>query len=145
MLEIAGDLILAVEHVGSTSVEGLSAKPIIDLDLVMDSYAVLPVIIERFKQYGYEHLGNQGIEGREVFDPTVEDGFMHYHLYVCPQDGKGYLEHIAFRDYLRAHPSAVEAYAKVKLSLAQQYRLDREAYTNGKTAFVRSILDQAMK
>lgn len=144
MLEIAGDLILAVEHVGSTSIVGLSAKPIIDLDLVMESYAVLPQIIERFKQYSYEYLGNQGIEGREVLNPTVKDGFMHYHLYVCPQDGKGYLEHIAFRDYLRSHPSAVEAYERVKLSLAQQFRLDREAYTNGKTAFVRSILDQAM-
>jgi GrpB-like predicted nucleotidyltransferase (UPF0157 family) len=70
---------------------------------------------------------------------------MNYHLYVCPQDGKGYLEHIAFRDYLRAHPSAVAAYEQVKLSLAQRYRYDREAYTDGKTDFVCSILDIAMK
>ncbi len=144
MLEMVGDLILSAEHVGSTSVEGLSAKPIIDLDLVMESYSVLPEIIGRFQQYGYMHRGNQGIEGREVFERTADDGFMNYHLYVCPQDGKGYLEHIAFRDYLRAHPSAVEEYEQVKLSLARQYRYDREDYTEGKTEFVRSILDKAM-
>ncbi|MNC70879.1 hypothetical protein D3C75_1217360 [compost metagenome] len=70
---------------------------------------------------------------------------MNYHLYVCPKDGQGYLEHIAFRDYLREHPSAAEEYARVKLSLAREYRYDREAYTDGKTGFVRSILEKAMK
>ncbi|WP_438496986.1 GrpB family protein [Paenibacillus sp. IHBB 3054] len=145
MLEILGDLVITVEHVGSTSIEGLAAKPIIDLDVVMESYEALPDIIERFREFDYVHLGNLGIEGREVFECEKDDGLMHYHLYVCPKDGKGYLEHIAFRDYLRSHPAAVQAYEKVKLALAEQYRNDREAYTEGKTAFVHSILNKAMQ
>lgn len=144
MLEIAGDLILGAEHVGSTSIEGLSSKPIIDLDLVIESYEVLPVIIARFREYGYVHLGNLGIEGREVFKSLKDDGLMQYHHYVCPKDGKGYLEHIAFRDYLCNHPAEVRAYEEIKLGLAVQFRNDREAYTEGKTAFVRSILTKAM-
>ncbi|MBW4080560.1 GrpB family protein [Paenibacillus sp. S150] len=143
LLEIMGDLIIAAEHVGSTSVEGLSAKPIIDIDLVMESYAVLPEIIDRLGQYGYEHQGNLGIEGREAFRREQEDGFMKYHLYVCPKDGKGYLEHIALRDYLRAHPEACQEYEGVKLKLAGQFLYDIDAYCKGKTAVIHSILREA--
>ena len=143
LLEITGDLIIAAEHVGSTSIEGLSAKPVIDIDLVMESYDALPEIILRLHKYGYEHQGNLGIEGREAFKSLKDDGFMKYHLYVCPKDGKGYLEHIAFRDYLRSSPSAREAYQTVKERLAEQYRYNIEAYCEGKTAFVHSILQKA--
>lgn len=145
LLSYVGDLIITIEHVGSTSIEGLAAKPIIDLDLVMDSYDVLPQIIERLQQYGYEHQGNMGIEGREAFKRQQADGFMKYHLYACPKDGKGYLEHIAFRDYLRSNKAASQAYAEVKQRLAEQYRYDMDAYCEGKTAFVTSILSKAMK
>jgi GrpB-like predicted nucleotidyltransferase (UPF0157 family) len=145
LLSYVGDLIITIEHVGSTSIEGLAAKPIIDLDLVMDSYDVLPQIIERLQQHGYEHQGNLGIEGREAFKRRQVDEFMKYHLYVCPKDGKGYLEHIAFRDYLRSNAVARQAYAEVKQHLAEQHRYDIDAYCEGKTAFVTSILSKAMK
>lgn len=145
LLSYVGDLIITIEHVGSTSIEGLAAKPIIDLDLVMDSYDVLPQIIERLQHYGYEHQGNLGIEGREAFKSRQADEFMKYHLYVCPKDGKGYLEHIAFRDYLRSNAVARQAYAEVKQHLAERHRYDMDAYCEGKTAFVTSILSKAMK
>nr|WP_313637318.1 GrpB family protein [Paenibacillus sp.] len=144
LLSYVGDLIITIEHVGSTSIEGLAAKPIIDLDLVMDSYDVLPQIIERLQQHGYEHQGNLGIEGREAFKRRQADEFMNYHLYVCPKDGKGYLEHIAFRNYLRSNESALQAYAEVKQRLAVQYRYDIDAYCEGKAAFVTSILSKTM-
>lgn len=143
MLEIAGDLIIAAEHVGSTSIEGLSAKPVIDIDLVMESYEKLPEIIRRLQQYGYEHQGNLGIEGREAFRSVKDDGFMKYHLYVCPKDGKGYLEHIAFRNYLRSSPADLEEYQAVKQRLADEYRYDIDSYCEGKTEFVHSILRKA--
>lgn len=143
LLEITGDLIIAAEHVGSTSIEGLSAKPVIDIDLVMESYDMLPEIILRLQKHGYEHQGNLGIEGREAFKSLEDDGFMKYHLYVCPKDGKGYLEHIAFRDYLRSSPSARGEYQSVKEQLAEQYRHNIDAYCEGKTAFVQSILQKA--
>lgn len=139
-----GDLILTVEHVGSTSIEGLSAKPIIDLDVVIDSYDILPSIIDRLAIKGFEYEGNLGTEGREAFNRTVDDGCMKYHLYVCPKDGKGYLEHIAFRDYLRANGTARKEYEKLKLMLARTYRYDIDNYSDKKTEFVREILRKTL-
>ncbi|OXM82702.1 GrpB family protein [Paenibacillus rigui] len=136
-----GDLILAVEHVGSTSVEGLYAKPIIDVDIVMESYDVLPAIIERLEDAGYVYEGNLGVEGREAFK-APEGSLVKHHLYECPKDGKGYLEHIAFRDYLRANEEARREYGLLKLRLAEQYRNDIDSYSLGKTAFVTSVLQR---
>ncbi|MDF2921949.1 MAG: hypothetical protein K0R57_863 [Paenibacillaceae bacterium] len=140
--EHIGDLIIKVEHVGSTSVEGLSAKPIIDLDVVMDSYDSFPEIISRLAAAGFEHQGDLGIKGREAFRRTIADEFMPYHLYVCPKDGRGHLEHIAFRDYLRGNEAAKRAYEALKLQLAQDHPRDIDSYCNGKTAFVREILSK---
>ncbi|MBT2287807.1 GrpB family protein [Paenibacillus albidus] len=141
LLAHVGDLVLACEHVGSTSVEGLAAKPIIDLDLVMESYDQLPEIILRLQQIGYVHEGTLGIEGREAFRRETAGSFMNHHLYVCPKDGKGYLEHIAFRDYLRGNGEACRQYGELKQRLAEQYRTDRAAYGEAKTAFITSILN----
>lgn len=135
-----GDLLSGVEHVGSTSVEGLAAKPIIDLDAVMKNPDGLAEIVRRLAGQGFEHQGNLGIEGREAFRPTKDFGFMNYHLYVCPPNGKGYLEHIALRNYLRTHPEARDEYARLKRRLAADHRRDIDAYVDGKTAFVQEIL-----
>lgn len=137
-----GDLILSIEHVGSTSVEGLSAKPIIDIDVVISSYDQLPKIIERLSQFGYVHEGNLGVEGREAFKRTFDDGLIKYHLYVCPVDGRGYLEHIAFRDYLRSNETTRKEYELLKLELAERYRNDIDNYCLNKTEFVRNILNK---
>jgi len=139
-----GDLILRIEHVGSTSVEGLAAKPVIDIDVVIESYDIFPKIIECLEQEGYEHEGNLGVEGREVFKRRCDDGLMNYHLYVCPKDGKGYLEHIAFRDYLRENTKAREEYEVLKYKLAEAYRDDRDSYCNKKSEFVESILERTI-
>ncbi len=138
--EWIGDLLIGIEHVGSTSVAGLAAKPIIDLDAVMRDKKVLPEIIERLSVHGFEHQGNLGVEGREAFRPTRDLGFMKFHLYVCPPDGKGYLEHIALRDYLRQHDETRDEYARIKKRLAEAHRTDIDAYVDGKTAFIRQVL-----
>jgi GrpB-like predicted nucleotidyltransferase (UPF0157 family) len=138
------DLILRIEHVGSTSVEGLSAKPIIDLDVVIDSYSVLPIIVERLEEGGFKYEGNMGVEGREAFRRTFDDGLMKFHLYVCPKDGKGYLEHVAFRDYLRSNETARREYGALKLTLAKTYCHDIDKYIDNKTEFVRDILNKTI-
>ena len=135
-----GDLLIGIEHVGSTSVEGLAAKPIIDLDAVMTGRDALPEIIERLAAQGFEHQGELGIEGREAFRPTRDLGFMTFHLYVCPPDGKGYLEHLALRDYLRRHGEARDEYARIKQRLAKAHRTDIDAYVAGKADFIQGIL-----
>ncbi|KEK23428.1 GrpB family protein [Bacillus gaemokensis] len=139
-----GDLILRIEHVGSTSVEGLAAKPIIDMDVVIDNYAILPDIIQRLEKEGYQHQGNLGVEGREAFQRTYVDSFMKYHLYVCPKDGKGYLEHIALRDYLSSNETARKEYEELKYRLAENYRFDIDRYCEAKTGFVKGILNKTI-
>ncbi|MDZ5610285.1 GrpB family protein, partial [Bacillus pseudomycoides] len=119
-----GDLILRIEHVGSTSIEGLAAKPIIDIDVVIDNYGIFPVIIQRLEKEGYQHQGNLGVEGREAFQRNNEDNLMKYHLYVCPKDAKGYLEHIALRDYLSANEAARKESEELKYRLVENYRYD---------------------
>ena len=141
---LIGDLVLSIEHVGSTAVEGLAAKPIIDIDVVMESYAVFPSIVERLAAAGFRHEGNLGVPGREAFKRDGDDGFMKYHLYVCPQNSQSLREHIALRDWLRTHPEARDAYGALKQANAEQYRYDIDGYIAAKTDFIRGILVQAL-
>lgn len=132
----------AIEHVGSTSVPGLAAKPIIDLDVLLKSASGLPDAIVRLASIGYEHRGDLGVPGREAFRPPFQE-YAH-HLYVCPPDSLAYEQHITFRDYLRAHKTDAEAYAKLKRELAARFRNDREAYNDAKSEFVAQILRRAV-
>ena len=88
-VEVAlGGLAIAVEHVGSTAVEGMSAKPCIDLDVVIADYGVLSEAVARLATIGYVHEGNWGIEGREAFDYKDKPHLYKHHLYVCPRDSR---------------------------------------------------------
>ncbi|MEK7477206.1 MAG: GrpB family protein [Candidatus Coatesbacteria bacterium] len=136
-----GALAVRIEHVGSTSVPGLAAKPIIDLDVVVASRDDVPRTIEALDRLGYTHQGDLGIPGREAFNgPATVPG---HHLYLCAADSAELRRHLAFRDYLRAHPEAAVGYARLKRELAQRHQGDRDAYTEGKTAFVQGILRTA--
>ena len=85
-IEAATDgLILGIEHVGSTSVEGMSAKPYIDLDVIIEDYAVFDEVKERLAEIGYIHEGDLGIKDREAFKYTDKTHLMAHHLYVCPR------------------------------------------------------------
>ena len=86
-LDIAlGDLAMRIEHVGSTSVEGLSAKPVIDIDVVIRDRTVLPEVVIALQKAGYNHEGNLGIPGREAFKYEGKEHLRKHHLYVCAQD-----------------------------------------------------------
>ena len=133
----------AIEHVGSTAVPGLAAKPIIDIDVLLTSAAALPPAIARLASLGYEHRGDLGIAGREAFRAPSND-FPH-HLYVCPPASEEYRRHIAFRDHLRTHQRDASAYAGLKRALAGRFGDDREGYNQAKSAFVAEILERAAK
>jgi GrpB-like predicted nucleotidyltransferase (UPF0157 family) len=137
-----GDLAAAIEHVGSTAVPGLAAKPIIDIDVLLASELALPMAIERLVSRGYVYQGNLGIPEREAFAALVNDP--PHHLYVCPPHSAELRRHIAFRDYLRAHAVEARAYGDLKHALAQRFRDDRSAYMAGKDALVRELLRRAM-
>jgi len=130
---------LRVEHVGSTSVPGLAAKPIVDLILVVATRDDLEVVIDRLGKIGYQHQGDLGIAGREAF--TTPQHAPAHHLYVCAEDSTALSRMLAFRDILRSDPSAARLYEALKRSLAERFKDDRSAYTDAKTSFVEGILD----
>ena len=148
LTNVLGDLAIRAEHVGSTAVPGLAAKPIIDIDVVIESRDVLPKAIKVLSRVGYFHEGDLGIPGREAFkrsSPDVpKDGagrsWPVHHLYLCDKDNRELQRHIAFRDFLRAHPEYVERYAQLKRLLARTHSEDREAYTEGKTQFIAGVM-----
>jgi GrpB-like predicted nucleotidyltransferase (UPF0157 family) len=137
---VLADVALAIEHVGSTSVPGLAAKPVIDLDVVTSADRVRDCI-ERLVTLGYEHLGDLGIPEREAFR-RPPDAPAH-HLYVCVRGSLGLTNHLTIRDYLRQHPRAVRSYAELKKRLAQEHAGDVDAYTVAKTDFLVAILREA--
>jgi GrpB-like predicted nucleotidyltransferase (UPF0157 family) len=133
-----GDLVVRIEHVGSTSVPGLVAKAVIDLDVVIRSRAELPAAIERLAAVGYTHVGDLGITGREAFKRP--DGTPRHNLYLCAADSVELARHVRFRDYLRSHPDTATEYAVLKRELAERHRLDIDAYCEAKTAFIEGVL-----
>ncbi len=135
------DLPHSVDHVGSTSVPGAAAKPIIDIDVVMNSAADVTKAIEALGKAGYRHLGDLGIAGREAFESPP--GLPAHHLYVVVLGGREHGRHTRFRDYLKRHPEETRRYSALKKSLALEFGDDREGYTQAKTAFVEGILRQA--
>ncbi len=108
-----------VQHVGSTSIPGMKAKPIIDIDVGLENWSDFEAVKKALAKIGYEHEGDKGITGREAF---CRNGKVHneildsidHHLYVCSIDNEEYMRHILFRDYLRAHAEARDRYNQIK-------------------------------
>ena len=126
--QVLGDQAVAIEHVGSTAVEGMSAKPCIDLDVVIEDVCALPAVIEKLAHIGYVHEGNLGIPGREAFCYTDKPHLMAHHLYVCAKDCAELRRHLTFRDFLRSHPEAVKRYSAVKEQAAHLFPNDIDKY-----------------
>jgi GrpB-like predicted nucleotidyltransferase (UPF0157 family) len=141
VVDALGDLVVSVEHVGSTAVPGLAAKPIIDMDVVIPSVADFPEAIGRLATLGYVHRGDLGIAGREAF--TAPAGTPRHHLYVCALGSEEFRRHRSFRDYLLTHPDDARAYAALKRAAAVSFAEDRAAYTEAKTRFVEAVLQRA--
>ena len=134
-----GQLTIGIEHVGSTSVQGLSAKPIIDIDVIIKDYTVLENVVSALREIGYQHEGNLGIVGREAFKYDGKEHLQKHHLYVCPEDSPELKRHIAFRDYLRTHPDAVQEYSHIKEEAVKQFPDDIERYIGYKSPFIEKI------
>ena len=153
--KVLKDFAIAVEHVGSTSVPGLAAKPIVDVDVVVASPSKprksfstdfnaasdIGKAIEQLATLGYEYRGDLGVTGREAF--RNPPGVTSHHLYVCREGVTPLRNHLALRDYLRSHPDKVVAYGDLKKRLAQQFPHDIDAYIAGKTNFILHILEES--
>ena len=139
IINAIGDLIIGVEHVGSTSVEGMSAKPCIDLDVIITDYSDFDIIVSRLEMIGYIYEGNLGIKDREAFKYFNKPHLRTHHLYVCPQKSEELYRHIAFRDFLRSNVDAVKKYSYVKEMAARLFPHDIEKYMEYKSPCIEEL------
>ena len=135
----AGGHVARVEHVGSTSVPGLAAKPCVDVLVTAWPVPLPSAAVAALERLGYAYRGEHGIPGRDYFTK----GPHHYHLHVV-EPGSGFAaDHLLFRDYLRAEPAAAARYASAKRELAARYRDARERYQEGKGPVTAELLAAA--
>jgi len=141
-------LAVRIEHIGSTAVPLLAAKPIIDIDIVLEGEATFEEVKDRLESISYYHNGNQGIADREVFKRLVGatpnatlDGIAH-HLYVCPADSAELQRHLLFRNYLRSNEAARIAYQNLKQSIAHKAQQNRKLYAALKEAEARGFIEE---
>lgn len=135
-----GTLPLAIEHIGSTAIPGVPAKPILDLLGGRPSGSNVVPYVAAFENAGYKYRGENGVPGRDYFVLDDATGRRLHHLHLVEEGGSLWSSHLAFRDFLRRHPKHAAEYARLKQSLAARHPNERMAYTDGKAAFVAAIL-----
>lgn len=133
------DLAIGIEHVGSTSVEGMSAKPCIDIDVIIRDYGVFDAVVERLHTIGYIHEGNLGIRDREAFAYSDKPHLQKHHLYVCPQYSEELHRHLMFRNFLEKNPEAVKKYSEIKEKAAQLFPNDIDRYMQYKAPCIEEL------
>lgn len=127
----------SVEHVGSTSVPGLAAKPVLDIDIIVAPEDV-PAAVAALERIGYRHRGDLGVAGREAFH--APDADPRRHVYVCAAGTLNVRNHLAVRDVLRRRDDLRDEYAAVKLALVADPTMDIETYIAGKSDVLQKVL-----
>jgi GrpB-like predicted nucleotidyltransferase (UPF0157 family) len=144
VLNATGELIVAIEHIGSTAVPGLGAKPIIDLMAAVRRLTDAEECIEPLESVGYEYVPeyNKIMPERRYFHKGPPERRTH-HLHIVELTGDFWTRHLLFRDYLRAHPKEAQKYYRLKKDLSAKYHTDREGYTEAKSSFIESVISKA--
>lgn len=135
-----------IEHIGSTSIPTLAAKPIVDIDIIYKESSDFEHIKKNLEWLGYFHNGNQDVDGREVFKirNVNDDGFLDkipHHLYVCKYDCGELQRHLLFRDYLRKNEVARNFYQNLKYQIADEANNDKKLYANIKEIKANSFIN----
>ena len=133
------DFTVEIIHVGSTSIEGMSAKPVIDMDIVIDDWSKFRPIVNQLMVLGYEHVGNLGIKEREAFKYMKEAKYSH-NLYVCHRDSVAYRNHMLLRKHLLENPEDFRRYVDLKLHLSDT-AIDVDEYCRLKTNLILEFLE----
>jgi len=134
-----GDNAMAIHHIGSTAVPGLCAKPIIDLLVEVASLDDVDVRNAEMARAGYEAMGEFGIAGRRYFRKRDRAGVRSHHVHAFACGSSDVTRHLAFRDYLKAHPADARRYGDLKRALASVHHDDIDAYMDGKDALVKAL------
>ena len=132
-----GDIILALHHIGSTAIPGIHAKPIIDILLIVDNINRLDDKSQDMEELWYEAMGEFGITGRRYFRKEDASGIRTHHVHAFQVGSPEFERHLAFRDFLLAHPLEAQSYSELKQKLAREHPEDIEAYVDGKDAFIK--------
>ncbi|MBW7474733.1 GrpB family protein [Paenibacillus oenotherae] len=142
--EVLGGRTIAIEHIGSTSVEGLGAKPTIDIMVGVEELTEVDEWVEPLRRIGYEHVVHREFPSRRFFRKGQwRAGTDHLHIYKYR--GLEWNNNILFRDYLIKHPEVRRQYDQLKKELAEKHRNDRAAYTNAKHPFITDIIEKAKR
>ncbi len=144
ILKAIGDKLVLIEHIGSTAVLGLAAKPIIDIMAAVRRLADAEACIGPLQRIGYQYVPEYELElpERRYFHKGSPESRMH-HLHIVEITSDFWRRHLLFRDYLRAHLEVAREYEGLKRRLAERHRFDRQAYTEAKTEFVQAVVERA--
>ncbi len=144
IIQVIGPSLVGIEHIGSTSVKGLGAKPIIDLLAGVKDLEEVPSFIEPLKKIDYEYVQKPELTDRRFFRKgKSQRGTCHLH--ICEFETSEWNDKLLFRNYLRTFPEAAVEYGKLKKELAKLYQFDRPKYTQEKEPFIREIIRRAKK
>jgi GrpB-like predicted nucleotidyltransferase (UPF0157 family) len=139
-----GARMLAIHHIGSTSVPDMHAKPVIDMLAIVDDVAALDTCAERMTAIRYEVMGEFGIAGRRYYRRDNAAGERTHQVHAFAVGSPHVERHLAFRDFMRAHPHHASEYAQLKQRLAEQFPRDMDAYIDGKDPFIKAMEAQAL-
>ncbi|GAB3882337.1 GrpB family protein [Spirosoma agri] len=139
MLTVFEGVALAIQHIGSTAVEGLSAKPIIDIAINIQTLPIDDDILNQLARCGYKERVNRLGPEQAVYVKGTEEMETHI-LHIIPVGNPDWHNKIRFRDHLRNHPASRTLYEQIKQELSRQYITDRGSYTKGKEPFIRQVL-----
>jgi len=144
LTKVLKDYLIEIEHVGSTSIVGLSAKPVIDILVVINSLNDIEKIEGILSEYDYSNRGPQGVSDRMFFAKGPEDSRTHYIHFVEP-NSTTYYNLILFKRYLNDFPEYIDKYCELKKTLASKYANERSKYTSGKSEFIQDVVAKAKK
>lgn len=143
---IFGDLAESINHFGSTSIKGMSAKPIIDVMVIVSDIQKVDELNEKMQEAGYVAKGENGIAGRRYFQMYAGDGVNHtQHIHCYEKDNPHAVDELMFRDFLRADKKSFDLYLKTKIEGAQKFRFSPLEYTEHKTATINEIMEKARR
>jgi len=142
IMEKLGELVQEIEHIGSTAVPGISAKPVIDILIAVKDMGRAMECAVKLADLGYEHVqGEDDLERLFLFRGMPRT----HHVHIVEHASETHWKHVVFRDYLREHADTRNEYDRLKRDLAARYRTDRKSYVDSKTDFVERVVEKATR
>jgi len=142
ILRAGGRLVVEAQHVGSTAVPDLPAKPILDIAAAVRALDLVPALIERLTEIGYSYRGDGGHDGGHLFVREPQPDIRTVHVHVVEEGGAQWRDYLLFRDALRGNSTVRKQYAELKRRLAVKFQQDRKSYTAAKDEFIQEVLSR---